>query len=178
MSGWKCFNIHLKLELKFKVAFKACFFNETCLFNVPFEQSSGHTLHIWMAYFLHELMQHVYSGCPFPEQVKSQTAHLKGFILYELMKKVDSIYFFEKICSNKLHTRMAYFLHELIKYTAYFQHELTQHVYSGCSFPEKPEVTNCTFESFFFLHEMMKNVDAIYCLSTFLYVSYGFYSLL
>ena len=51
-----------------------------------FEKNCSHKFHMWMAYFLYELMQHAFSSCSF-----------------------------ESICSHKCHISVVSSLHELMK---------------------------------------------------------------
>ena len=109
-------------------------------------------LSIWMAFCIHELMQHASSSYSF-EKICSHKLHICiDSCLHELLQHVLSYDSFEKIYSHKLHIQMAYFHHELLQHVdsrspfenscshrwhiwmAFFLHEQRQHVCSSHSF--------------------------------------------
>ena len=74
-------------------------------------------LKLWIAYFLHELMQHVYSSPSFEKTVCSHRPQIWiAYFLLEQMQHVFSSHSIEKIYVHKLHIWMAYFHHELMKH--------------------------------------------------------------
>ena len=67
-------------------------------------------------FFLHGLMQYVFSSCSFQNNCSHKCHIWMAFSLHGPLKHVFSGYPFEKSCSHKCHIWMAFFPHELIQH--------------------------------------------------------------
>ena len=107
-----CFWEHQYLQMSHLNGFFSSWTDATCLFMWCFRCCS-HKCHIWMASFLHEPMQHVYS-CDALENTCSHKCHIwMASFLHAQIQHVYSSDSLEKSCSYKCHIWMASFLHEL-----------------------------------------------------------------
>ena len=78
-----------------------------------------HKFHIWMAYCLHELMQHNFSSYLFEKIYGNPDLLVTNFKferLLSIMNCFNMLFHFEINYSHKLQIWMAYFLHELMQH--------------------------------------------------------------